>query len=456
MSTTVGEDVTRVTVISPTRRIDLALPSSATLGEILPNIVRFSGYEGGTTSDAVHAWVLQRFGEDPLDPTRLVADLQIRDGETLHLRHREHAMPDAAFDDVVDAVATSTSGQAAWRPVHGQRLALLVLAALISAVALSWTLSVPGLISALVVLVVAVGVGIGAVVLSRAFGKRPLAITFAWLSVGLAALAGFSILDGSVATRALVASAAVLLFAGAMALGAHVHPYAFMGTALAAVVIMLATMVMVLWPENTISAAAVTVIVVLILTPMLPMTCYRLAHVAMPNLPSNADELIADDTPVQGDIVARALIADRLLAGFLLATAISVPLLAIPVIGQGRWWHVAFGFALSLALMLRARAFTGLPQRLSLVISGIVVGGVTLYELSLLMPSAIVAMVVGFIVVVLAAVLLGMYATSMYDQFVSPWWGRWGDIFEWLALLALFPLVLQILDLYWWAYGLAG
>ena len=99
MTTAVGEDLARVTVISPTRRIDLALPGSTTLGELLPNIVRFAGFDGATTQEAVHAWVLQRLGEDPLDPNKLVSALNIRDGETLHLRHRESTMPDAAFDE---------------------------------------------------------------------------------------------------------------------------------------------------------------------------------------------------------------------------------------------------------------------------------------------------------------------------------------------------------------------
>ena len=89
MTTTVGEDLARVTVISPTRRIDLALPGSTTLGELLPNIIRFAGFDGATTQEAIHAWVLQRLGEDPLDPNKKVSSLNIRDGETLHLRQRE-------------------------------------------------------------------------------------------------------------------------------------------------------------------------------------------------------------------------------------------------------------------------------------------------------------------------------------------------------------------------------
>ncbi|WP_231979409.1 EsaB/YukD family protein [Tessaracoccus coleopterorum] len=38
-----------------------------TLNELMPSIVRFSGLESNTPTDAVHGWVLQRFGSDPFD-----------------------------------------------------------------------------------------------------------------------------------------------------------------------------------------------------------------------------------------------------------------------------------------------------------------------------------------------------------------------------------------------------
>lgn len=49
------EDLARVTIISSARRVDLALPGSVTLSELLPSILKFAGLESNTPTDAVHA-----------------------------------------------------------------------------------------------------------------------------------------------------------------------------------------------------------------------------------------------------------------------------------------------------------------------------------------------------------------------------------------------------------------
>lgn len=127
MSTLPEEDLSRVTIISSSRRVDLALPGAVTLSELMPSIVRFSGLESNTPTEAVHAWVLQRFGSDPFDLYTPVNKLNLRDGETLHLRQRENAIPDAAFDDVVDAVAGATNSRPSWVSRNSQRVGLLLM-----------------------------------------------------------------------------------------------------------------------------------------------------------------------------------------------------------------------------------------------------------------------------------------------------------------------------------------
>ena len=49
------DDLARVTIISSSRRVDLALPGSVTLGEQLPSILRFTGMEANSPTDAVSA-----------------------------------------------------------------------------------------------------------------------------------------------------------------------------------------------------------------------------------------------------------------------------------------------------------------------------------------------------------------------------------------------------------------
>ncbi len=64
-----------------------------------------------------HPWTLQRLGEDPLDPEATPESAGLRDGDVLHLRPAEAALPALHFDDVSDGVAhTVGSGPGRWRP----------------------------------------------------------------------------------------------------------------------------------------------------------------------------------------------------------------------------------------------------------------------------------------------------------------------------------------------------
>ncbi|HIT74019.1 MAG TPA: type VII secretion integral membrane protein EccD [Candidatus Avipropionibacterium avicola] len=454
--TAAGADLTRVTVISPTRRIDLALPGETTLGEIMPNILRFSGYEGGTASDVVHSWVLQRFGEDPLDPTRQVTDLQIRDGETLHLRQLDAAMPDAAFDDVVDAVASTTATQPAWRPRNSVVLSLLVAAALLVGLPLAMLVRHGGLAESLVTAGLAFATGLAAVLTSRAYGLAVPATALAWVCVVQAGLAGYFLLDQGLAITVLTAAACVLLAAAVMGLGARVNTFGFLAVGIIALVVVIAEIVAVLLPGKEVEIAAVAVALVLAFTSSLAPWSYRLARIAMPNLPSSAEALMADDTPVQSDIIRRALLADRLLSAFLLASAGIIVLGCVQVLPRADWFAVALVGCVGLTLVLRSRSFIALAHRLPLLVSGVLILTGTGALALAMMPNDVLRLLVTTGVIVLLAVILVAYAAVYADKIPSPVWGRFGDVFEWLAVIAIVPLTLAVLNLYAWALGLAG
>ncbi len=192
MSSTTEEDLSRVTVISHSRRVYLALPGTVSLSELLPSILRFSGIEANTPTEAVHAWVLQPFGADPLDLYKPVNELSIRDGETLHLRQRENAIPDAAFDDVIDAVAATTRARPAWLPRRSRTMGLVLMVVLLVAMPLlvtSATQQERGLILGLAVgltAFISFASLIASISLSRAAGERYTSACLAWVGVALA------------------------------------------------------------------------------------------------------------------------------------------------------------------------------------------------------------------------------------------------------------------------------
>lgn len=467
MTTSSTDDLARVTVISPTRRIDLALPGSTSLSELMPNIVRFSGFEGVQSGDASNTWVLQRFGEDPLDAHRPISDLNIRDGETLHLRQRENTIPDAAFDDVVDAVATSASTQPSWRPVDGRTFALAAAFAL-SVVIPGFALATSsGLLVSLAVIALSLGAGFVAVLLSRAFGLKIVAGTLGWISVTLAGIGGFHVLEPAPSAsgprlmdlpiQVLTCAAMVLVLAGAMALGTQITPYHFLGAALVAFGVIITAMAVVLMPEALVKICAIALAVFLAITPLLPKLSFALAGVAMPNLPSTAEALMADRQPVQSDIVDRAIAADKFLAALLIGTCGSATLVGIPVIVAGHGWAPgALLTAAGVALLLRARSFVGRTARLSLLLSGAVLTLVAIWSWLGSLQSEVTRAAAGIAILLVAVWLLVQYASTMYKKILSPVWGRWGDIIEWLAIIAIVPMVLAVCEAYQWAYGLAG
>lgn len=461
------EDLARVTIISPNRRVDLALPGSVTLGELMPSIVKFAGFEASNTTDAVHTWVLQRFGEDPLDPTAKVNKLSVSDGETLHLRQRENALPDAAFDDVIDAVATTTTQRPSWLPKHSQRFALglmLVLMAGLPLMVIAQPLE-PAMMANLGRLLAPVGnhvlwgaigcgvlafaAAIASISVSRAAGEYRVASALAWGSVSLAMLAGYNLLpaSASVPLRLTVGAAFVLVFAAALSIAAQVSVMPLFTAAMTALLVLVAGSVMTVMPEQLLTICAVGLCLLVGITAMLPTWSYKLAQIALPALPPDAETMLADETPVQSDIVSRALLADRLLSSFLTASSLTALFLALPVLLTRDLWELLLVGAIGIALTLRSNAFAGLQQRLALLGTGTAmlllafVIGISRYSL-LIQVSA------GFGLSVLLILVLTFFATAVYNKVPSPVWGRVGDIFEWLSIMAIIPLLLGSLNMY--------
>ncbi len=465
VSTSVTEDFTRVTVISPTRRIDLALPSGVALGELMPTIVRFSGHEPGTVQESVHTWVLQRAGDDPLDPNKLVSALTIRDGEVLHLRQREAAMPDAAFDDVVDAVATATTTLPAWTPTHSRRMALGMLVLVLVGIPVGLLLvrlGGPGGISdpigGAIALGVAVAAGVASIVMSRAFNRYAVSATLGWTAVIMAGVGAFFVVPGvsQPAIPLLVACSAVLVMSATVGLAARVHPYGMLSAVLTSASALIVTMLMALMPSRGVEISAVATTVMLIVTAFLPQLSYQVAQIAMPVLPSDAEQLMADDQPIQSDIVTRAIMADRLLASFLTASVTSTTLFLVPVLSRPGWAEIGFAGAVSLTLLLRARAFVGLYHRIVVLLAGVASTVMTLVDLAGRAPTGILPLLIGATALIITASILVVYASRGYDRILSPTWGRIGDIFEWIGIMAIVPLLLAVLDAYAYMLGLGG
>ena len=78
----------RVTVVAPRTRIDVALPADVAVADLMPMLLEMAK-EVSPDGGARHGgWALAKLGDAPLDPSRTLASLGIVDGELLQLRKR--------------------------------------------------------------------------------------------------------------------------------------------------------------------------------------------------------------------------------------------------------------------------------------------------------------------------------------------------------------------------------
>ena len=476
MSTPSAEDLSRVTIISASRRVDLALPGSVTLSELMPSILKFSGLESNAATESVQGWVLQRFGSDPFDLYSPISKLAIRDGETLHLRQRENAIPDAAFDDVVDAVAGATASRPSWAPAHSQRLAIvLLMVILIAAPVLAilfqpWPRPDDVLVNPLLMLPLGLTIGvtgflgccsaIASIALARAANERVTATALAWSSVVLAGVTGWFLADPiSVGVplniRLLLAASLILVAASVCALAARVSVMSLLAAAVSALFCVASASFMTIFPGHNVEVAGVTLAAMAFLTTFLPTLSYRIAGIALPDLPMTAEAVLADEASVQSDIVERAVLADRLLGALLAAASVTAALsAALIVVGRGDLWACLLSFCIGLAFLLRARAFVGFGQRLALLAGGSLCVALALGASAGQAAQSSAGLAIIFVLLLFLAYLMAHYAARSFSRVLSPTWGRWGDVFEWLAIIGIVPSLLGVLNLYSYFGGL--
>jgi type VII secretion integral membrane protein EccD len=449
----------RVTVVGPTARVDVSLPAQSTVAELLPMLVRMSvGERAGT------GWTLGRLGTEPLDGSSTVSSAGIRDGELLYLSSREAQPAPLVFDDVVDAIASAAADRRdAWRPALSRAVGLVaaVLAfggsAVLAAVARPpWPLgsAVDGLLAILLLLVGAT--------LARAFGDSTAGAAIAAAGLPASFLAGVGLVlaqDGNPLLPGpgpLAAGCAILTVYAVLAAVAVPDRLAWFAAAAAgAATGCLAALSTVVTGVRASSAAGVVTAGALVLSPILPMLSLRLGRLPLPRVPTDTAAFRRDETPTLGPEVAENTeTAEKLLTGLLAAVAAVAVGGTVVLLAEDTIWPRALAVLAGTAMLLRARAYTGVGQRGAMLLGGAVV----------LVATAASAAANGSgptrAAVIVAVLVLGLisvvYAIRAPANQPSPYWTRLLDVVEFLALVSLVPLAAAVLDLYQAARSLGG
>jgi type VII secretion integral membrane protein EccD len=450
--------LSRVTIVAPRTRVDLALPSEVPLADLLPTLLRIAGERLADDPDGRHGWALSRLAAAPFDVARTPAQLEIRDGELLYLRPRQAVAPEPVFDDVVDAVATATRERPGrWAAVTTRRFGIgLGALALAGGAVVAMLAGPPHLAGALVALALAVALLAGALAAARAFRDRSAAVLLAVMAVGYAFVGGTVVLAGDrplgdlAGPHLLAGAAAAILVSALAAVAIPAASHVFLGSGIVAVALGAGAVINLAFGAGAANAAAIVVGLALSAMPALPMISYRLAGLPVPTVPAGADDVRTDTEAVDGArVLAMAERADNFLSGMLAAIAVVAGGASVALATGGTTPALVLGAVLGLLLLSRARWFAGTNQRLPLLGAGVIAlaaTGIAVFaDGSVLTRLAVVLLVA----LVIAGVSIG-YALAGGNRRPSPVWGRILDILEILMVLSLIPLIVWVSGLYGW------
>ena len=469
---TSGSGLTRVTLNTTQRRVDVALPGSVALAELLPELLRHAGIGLADDGEQHGGWVLRRPDGTNLDEGKALNQLGVRDGEVLHLVPAREQWPELEYDDVVEAIAAGARKRgSAWsagatRTSTLAGAALLLLAGMISLLrgGPGWA---PG---AYMSLTVAVLLLVGGVLASRAYGDGIAGSALAGFALpyafgGGALLLGDETMLGGVipgilwlgSSQLLVGCVAMLLFAALGAAGVGHGTRVFMA---GGVVGLLGAISALLESFGAAGAAAVLMATLVCGIGLLPVLAIRFGKVPVPSValprgteqetftsttPSSRNRSAAD-MPDKARVFAAVSRSEELLTGMLLGYTVLVTFASLVLaIDGGTPGRVLVAVAAT-ALLLRSRLFVTVRQRTPLIAAGLLGHLLLLGGLATSGDNKVRAFfAIGAVVLALIVVLAGQTWSRTAP---SPYVGRFADIFDMIVVVSVVPVAAWVLDVY--------
>ena len=465
-----GTEVCRLTVAGPGGSADLAVPVSVPLSALLPvllrhlELLRQPGRPGqpGQPAEPGAPWVLQRLGEDPLDPDGTAETHGLRHGDVLYLRPADAPLPALHFDDVADGVAHVVSARPGrWRPEATRRLALALAALALLALAAALLAAGPGALTAVGAGTAAVVLAVGCALAARTAGDTGVVVLTGAGAAAFAGLAGLTFRAGPHGGFApgqpgmLAAAGCVAATAGAL-LAVRALPVLLPGTLLlTALAAGAGAGLMRAAHWHGAQAVAVVAVALFVLGHFGPRLALRAARLRVPLLPHNAEELQQEIDPEPLERVERRVtVANAWLDTLSLGSGL---------VYTAGFWYAAhargwIGWVLPLvlagAVLLRARGLTRTLQRVPLVLAG--ASGLAVLLLVRAAPGGAADRAAVSAVLLLAAAALLLGALRLPTARLLPVWGHTGDLLETFSTIALLPLLLQALHAYSALRSLAG
>lgn len=466
MSSSVGNGLARVTVVSSARRVDVALPEQLPAAELLPGLLRHAGEDLADIGQDHGGWVLRRGDGSVLDPAQTLAAQAVRDGEILHLSARHEEWPELDYDDVVDAMATAARRQVRTWTGTATRRAAIVVAMVASAVALVLVLSTGPLLTpgeswtrpAVVALVLAGLFGLSGTALSRALGDAAMGAAVGAIAMFFGFAGGLTVFNGHhsllglqsqqlLAGSAVLAAVSILCYAGVadrtQFFVAGVHAGIF--GAIAALIGLGS-----LSPSDI---AAILLAAAVAIAPALPLLSIRLGKLPVPALPTTTEELLAEQPRVPlPRVYATVRRSDELLTGMLIGNAAVAVVADVFLAVNGREAALALIGLGAASMLLQGRLFPTLRHRAPLLSAGVVgAAALTIEGLTRSAEFRLTALVPALVVV--AGLVLAAGRQYQHRQ-PGPYLGRIADILDVLIVIAVVPVTCLLVGLVGYMRGL--
>ena len=433
----------RVTVASGTRRVDLVLPGSVPVAELVPELARSVGLLDAATVYGGYRVLTQ-------DGRRLASDAGltiqgVEDGGLLTVAAGVDETPPRVYDDVVEAMADAVERDLRpWEPAAGRRTALTAATLLLALGAFALLLQRGSEVGAAAAVIIAVLLVVGAIVLSHAQREREASICLAWMGAAYAAVAGRMLVpDGDLFGYPVAAAGAGAMIAGAVAVvglragRALIIPAVVVGSIFAAVGLVMTTTEV--DPAVVFTTVLVLVVVAGSVLPWLALGATRTnveqiySHADITNEPAAIDPAVVREDALMGHEILLAVSATVgallvLTAPLAVTLGLSGTLIAVAACG---------------VVMLRTRQYRTGSEVLVGLASGI---------LGLLATAGAVLVVhpdwQATVAVVLAAAGAVLLAATLVPGSASVRRGRLGDVAEVVSLVSLVPLLVLAVGLF--------
>lgn len=425
----------RVTVASGARRVDLVLPGSVPVAELVPELARSVGVLDAVTVYGGYRLVAQ-------DGRELAGDAGltmqgIEDGGLLTIAAGVDDAPPRIYDDVVEAMTDVVERDLKpWEPASGRRTALAAAGLLMSLGAVALLVQDSGF-AAVGAAVVALALVTGGIVLSRAQREPEAAVAVAWMGAGYAAVAGFMLApDGMLFGLPMACAGAGALIAGLVSLvGLGEGRTLVIPPVVVGAIFLASGLVMRVVTFDPAVVLTTTLALVVMAGSVFPWLALGATGTTVDQLYSVEDITADPDDVDPARVGADARVAHEILVAVSATVGLLLVLIAPLAVSLGVAGTLLAVVA-CLVVMLRTRQYRTGSEVLVGLVSGIV--GLASVAVAMLWlhpgwrPTAAVALAVT------GAVLL---AVTLLPSAPSVRRGRFGDLAESVSLLALLPLL---------------